>query len=491
MRHRWLIFIACLLLLSTSLAAKDKQVIEYPSFIACNTTVMLVKKIVRTDECTYLHVSLCVDTVFLDNSYLSANGRTFVLRDTKHMATRNDGSSPRWRSSLILTFDALPPDVHEVDFILPRSGWKVWGIQLRNINPYVYIPDFLRTLQVDETQEAPVMMPTYGESTLNGYLLGYDERLKGTVSLTCPDLLFPHASPQVMPIRPDGSFSIETPLLFPTLARLQLFDISLPLLLIPNAELSVYLNLPIAGMRTFHSLRFRCKKEEAVWFDGAYAGINTAFNHTPEEEPRLTAPAISLRQSMESLRPLCEKIEHSLPLTAADRRQLNAFPHSSVRLYIEQKARLFSAQELFVRSQTVPVILSADSTLMGKEIIESVIRPFRGQGVLVELWATWCGPCAKARIAMQPLRKASKETLFIYLTDESSPLRLWQKELSDMPGIHYRLNRMQWKSLCKAYGIQGIPAYIVIDTQGDVKEQYTGFPGTDVLQQRLYQAIEK
>ena len=47
------------------------------------------------------------------------------------------------------------------------------------------------------------------------------------------------------------------------------------------------------------------------------------------------------------------------------------------------------------------------------------------------------------------------------------------------------MTEAQCSSLCKQFHVQGIPAYIVVDSQGKVQQKHIGFPGEDVLRKEL------
>lgn len=91
----------------------------------------------------------------------------------------------------------------------------------------------------------------------------------------------------------------------------------------------------------------------------------------------------------------------------------------------------------------------------------------RGKVVVLEFWATWCGPCLAAIPHMNDLAEHFKDkpVQFIAVTDESkdviepflkkAPMRAWIGLDTD-------------KSMFKRYGIRGIPRIFLIDAIGRV-----------------------
>ena len=74
---------------------------------------------------------------------------------------------------------------------------------------------------------------------------------------------------------------------------------------------------------------------------------------------------------------------------------------------------------------------------------------------------------------------------FVYVTGETSPKALWNKMIPDIHGDHYYVTAAQWETLLKQFGAQGIPAYVVVDKDGNVKNKHIGYPGNEVIEEEL------
>ena len=128
--------------------------------------------------------------------------------------------------------------------------------------------------------------------------------------------------------------------------------------------------------------------------------------------------------------------------------------------------------------------LSAD--FKGEEVFKNIIQPYQGKPVLVDFWATWCGPCKAAMKTILPLKaELAGKVAFVYVTGPSSPKNLWENMISEIHGDHYYVTDEQWDTLLSQFESQGIPTYVVVGKDGNVKNKYIGFPGIDTLRKDL------
>ncbi len=110
-----------------------------------------------------------------------------------------------------------------------------------------------------------------------------------------------------------------------------------------------------------------------------------------------------------------------------------------------------------------------------------------GKILVVDAWATWCGPCMKKRPAFHQLAHEfkGKEVSFIAISLDRSELK-WKKvaEKSDLIEILDFNN-----SFSKAYGISSIPHFLIFDKQGNLVDSPAASPGTGDLKARIEELL--
>lgn len=108
---------------------------------------------------------------------------------------------------------------------------------------------------------------------------------------------------------------------------------------------------------------------------------------------------------------------------------------------------------------------------------EISLKDFKGKLILIDVWATWCGPCKKDIPNIQNLQNIFHDVTFLFISIDSDEEK-WKEYLDEHQmgsSINLISNDSSFKEL---YRISGIPRYILINKDGFIinafMEHYEG-----------------
>jgi thiol-disulfide isomerase/thioredoxin len=99
---------------------------------------------------------------------------------------------------------------------------------------------------------------------------------------------------------------------------------------------------------------------------------------------------------------------------------------------------------------------------------------WKGKVILVDFWATWCGPCRaelpRVKKAYADFHGKGLELLGVSCDNDADSLSKFLAENKDMPWPQlFDAKNPGWHALAKSYGIEGIPTMFLIDKKGIVR----------------------
>ena len=129
-----------------------------------------------------------------------------------------------------------------------------------------------------------------------------------------------------------------------------------------------------------------------------------------------------------------------------------------------------------------------DFTYPDKDGNDVALSDFIGSVVYVDVWATWCGPCRTEMPFLHDLEAeySDKNVTFIGVSvDVEKNRQVWldMMEEKDMKGVQIFADG--WSQITKDYAINGIPRFMLFDTEGNVSNLNADRPSSDDIRPAL------
>lgn len=122
------------------------------------------------------------------------------------------------------------------------------------------------------------------------------------------------------------------------------------------------------------------------------------------------------------------------------------------------------------------------------------LSDFKGKVVVVDVWATWCGPCRGEIPSLVKLEEEmhGKDVVFIGVSvDVKKDHKKWL-EVLDKEGLKgVQLFADGWSQIVKDYKIKGIPRFMVFDREGKVVSSDAPRPSDPALKALLEAELKK
>jgi thiol-disulfide isomerase/thioredoxin len=173
-----------------------------------------------------------------------------------------------------------------------------------------------------------------------------------------------------------------------------------------------------------------------------------------------------------------EKIE-------ANRSQFeNQFYNKKVQANFEYK---LAAANRMATGNTAPIFLA--NTPQGKTYS---LADFSGKYVVIDVWATWCGPCKIQSPKFDKVAnsyKNNENVVFIALSVDEK-LEKWLVDVADKKVNVMQLHSNNLNEFSKQYNVTAIPRFILIGKNGELLNSNLPFPDTDEFEIVLKESIK-
>ena len=120
------------------------------------------------------------------------------------------------------------------------------------------------------------------------------------------------------------------------------------------------------------------------------------------------------------------------------------------------------------------------------------LEDYRGKVVLLDVWATWCGPCRAMIPHERDLVKKLKGKPFVLVSvsadkEKETLQKFLEKE--EMPWVHWWDEGPKSKVLT-TYRVRAFPTLYVIDHAGVIRHKWVGNPGNDKIDAAIDELVK-
>jgi len=123
----------------------------------------------------------------------------------------------------------------------------------------------------------------------------------------------------------------------------------------------------------------------------------------------------------------------------------------------------------------------------------AALSQYKGQVVMVNFWATWCGPCQQEMPLLDQMYKKYKMAGFtligVSVDKDAAPV----KDLMARKPVSFPVLLDPANQVSKAYHVDEMPSSVIIDRKGEIRYIHRGYkPGDEnEYQDRIRQLIKE
>lgn len=116
------------------------------------------------------------------------------------------------------------------------------------------------------------------------------------------------------------------------------------------------------------------------------------------------------------------------------------------------------------------------------------LSDYKGKPVIINFWATWCGPCVKEMPAFERLKEDFGDEIGIIAVNSGDDTET-VKDFAEENGYTFPIALDEDFSISMLYPTNGIPYTVILDAEGNVTHISTGALDADTMYEKYKEAL--
>ena len=282
-------FFLCILFLGVlSCTSSTDIVIENPPFSVGTHSKVFITEVRMNKKATFLTMTIVFEPNFSytvsSDAYIVVNGKTHIVKSVDGIEfDKNIQPDKSDKAVFTLEFDAIDQEAKQLDFLEGdcERCFKIWGVELKSdvVTNRPEVPQEVKDSAIVTEDGESLEIPQFkaGKATLRGRYIGYVPDMNWTVNIQTFDPITGLNEEFGTPVMDDGSFELQVPMVIPMQVSFSSFSFNECVLLSPNEETTVYIDLPQMSCQQAQHRVDKCPESKYVYFGGANAEINNQF----------------------------------------------------------------------------------------------------------------------------------------------------------------------------------------------------------------------
>src|SRR5262245_61316532 len=143
-------------------------------------------------------------------------------------------------------------------------------------------------------------------------------------------------------------------------------------------------------------------------------------------------------------------------------------------------------------SATTPEPMAPDFTLPARSGGAVHLNDLKGQVVMINFWASWCGPCRQEMPLLEQIQEKYQPLGFTLLGVNVEPDSAEAEKFLKNVSVSFPILFDRENAVSARFGVEAMPSSVLIDREGNVRHVHRGYkPGDEAVYADLIRGLVK